>query len=66
MGWGDSVRLIFHEILFKILLLDLLPGPPQDLSVSAENETSIRVSWSLPSTDPQLTKQFVLNVTYIQ
>jgi len=46
--------------------IDLLPGPPREMSATALNASAIEVKWMPPSTDPTLTKDFVVNVTYHQ
>jgi len=46
--------------------IDLLPSAPQDLVVSALNDSALQISWSPPRTDLRLVKEYVVNVTYHQ
>jgi hypothetical protein len=48
------------------MFLDLLPGRPRDFSAVALNESAIRLHWSPPRSDPRLTLEYKINVTYLQ
>jgi hypothetical protein len=52
--------------LFVFYCSDLLPSRPLDFSAAVLNESAVRLSWALPRSDPRLTLEFKINVTYLQ
>ena len=57
-----TVKCIQKLLLFS----DLLPGRPRDFTAVALNESAIRLNWLAPRTDPRLTLEYKINVTYLQ
>lgn len=46
--------------------IDLLPGRPLDFSAAVLNESAVRLTWTAPRSDPRLTLEYKINVTYLQ